>query len=96
MSNFDFYFSGDDVIKKRNYKEFILSREDEESLLDIEKSIKEKKTFNKKDILEFLQKLNAKVYAAKKNEYEYEGENNLNLNEYLDRIKKLMDAVRVS
>ncbi|MGV8151087.1 MAG: hypothetical protein ACP5NV_05145 [Candidatus Woesearchaeota archaeon] len=95
MTNFDDYFVGDEVIKKKNYKEFHLPKEDEDSLKDIEKTLHAGKinSSNKSMYLDFLYKLYVKVQMIKKNEYEYEGENNLNVNIYVDRIQSLIRKI---
>ena len=95
MTNFDDYFVGDEVIKKKNYKEFSLPKEDEESIKDIEKTLKAGKinSSNKNMYLDFLYKLSAKVQMIKRNEYEYEGDHNINVELYLERINSLIRKV---
>lgn len=62
MTNFDDYFVGDEIIKRKNYKEFVLPKHDQESLADIEKTLKEGKidSSNKTMYIEYLLKLFSK------------------------------------
>lgn len=96
MIHSDDYFVGDEIIKKKNYNEFVLPKHDQESLADIEKSLKEGKinSSNKAMYLEYLLKLFGKIDTIKKNEHEYEGDNNLNVNMYLDRIQRLIKKIQ--
>jgi len=96
MSNFDDYFVGDETIKKKNYNEFVLPKEDQASLDDIEKTLKEGKidSSNKNMYLEFLFKLHGKIDIIRRNEREYEGDNNLNVNIYLNRIQSLIKRIQ--
>jgi hypothetical protein len=96
MSNFDDYFVGDETIKKKNYGEFVLPKEDQASIDDIEKTLKAGKvnSSNKNMYLEFLFKLYGKIDIIKRNEREYEGDNNLNVNIYLDRIQRLIKKIQ--
>lgn len=98
MSNFEFYFASDEAIKRRNYKEFVLSPLDQDSLKDIENTIAKGKVTdeNREEIVEFLEGLHRRIMAVKRNEYEYEGEQNLNVNEYLMHIQKLLQRVSAS
>jgi len=96
MTNFDDYFTGDEVIKMRAYEEFSLDKVDEANLLEIEKSIHSGKLnkHNSRDSLEYLEDLFRKIQQIKGNEREYEGDANLNVNEYLERIKTLIQQVK--
>lgn len=96
MTNFDDYFVGDEIIKKKNYKEFVLPKHDQESLADIEKTLKEGKidSSNKTMYLEYLLKLFNSIDMIKRNEHEYEGDNNLNVNMYLNRIQGLIKKIQ--
>lgn len=96
MTNFDDYFVGDETIKKKNYGEFVLPKEDQASLDDIEKTLKAGKvnSSNKNMYLEYLFKMYAKIQTVKNNEREYEGENNLNVNIYLNRIQSIIKKIQ--
>lgn len=96
MTNFDDYFVGDETIKKKNYGEFVLAKEDQASLDDIEKTLKAGKinSSNKNMYLDFLFKLHGKIDIIRRNEREYEGDNNLNVNIYLDRIQRLIKKIQ--
>jgi hypothetical protein len=96
MSNFDAYFSGDEVIKLRSYKEYKLDKHDEDSVKEIEKALDSKKlnSSNKKDSVEYLEHLYNKIVQVKSNEYEYEGDANLNVNSYMEHIKELLVRLR--
>ena len=95
MTNFEDLFVADETIKKRSYSGYTLEKEEELSLLDIEKTIAQHKVtrHNKTDMLEFLENLHTKILMIKHEEYEFEGDNNLNVNEYLARIQKLMQQL---
>jgi len=96
MTNYDDYFPSDDsTTLLKAYKEFELSKTDEDNLIDIEKSIENKKLnrYNKKDSADYLDKLYRRIAEVKKNEYDYEGDANLNINEYLSRIKNLINQL---
>lgn len=96
MSNFDFYFAGEEAIKKKNYKEYVLDSVDENNLKDIEKSLEKGiiDSTNKKMMLDYLFNLHKKISEIKRNEFEYEGENNMNVNMYLNRIRKLIEKIQ--
>ena len=96
MTHFDDYFVGDETIKKKNYNEFVLPKEDQASLKDIEKSLDAGKinSSNKNMYLEFLFKMHGKIDVIKRNESEYEGDNNLNVNIYLNSIQSLIKRIQ--
>jgi hypothetical protein len=96
MTNFDDYFVGDEVVKLRAYKEFNLEMVDEANLNEIEHSLNAKKLnkHNCKDSLEYLEDLFRKIQQIKANEYSYEGDANLNVNTYLERIKTLIIKIK--
>ena len=97
MSHFDAYFTDDDaVIKQRAYREFKLDKIDLDNLRGIEKALDSNNlnSNNSSDSLEYLEQLYAKITQIKANEYEYEGENNLNINQYLSRLKELISKIR--
>lgn len=91
----DPYDISDDEAKKRSYREFVMDRFDEASLKDIETSLEKGKinSSNKKIMIEFLINLHKKISDIKANEYAYEGDNNLNINIYLSRIKNLLEKL---
>jgi hypothetical protein len=88
-------FPDDETLKKQNYEEFRLNSVQEHNLKEIEQSLKNKKVNgdNKKDILDYLQDLYTELSIIKKDEYQYEGEQNFNINRELQRIKKLIETV---
>jgi hypothetical protein len=96
MTNFDDYFVGDETIQKKNYNEYVLPKEDQSSLDDIEKTLNSGKvnSSNKNMYLEFLFKLHDKIDIIKRNEREYEEDNNLNVNIYLNMIQSLIKRIQ--
>jgi hypothetical protein len=64
-------------------------------LKEIEKNIKNHNITkeHKNEILDYLNKLLNYVASIKKQEYEYEGDMNININEYLIKIKSLIEQI---
>jgi len=91
----DPYLPDDATLVDKSYKEFKLDKIDEVNLNDIEKSLEHHKinSSNKEDMLDYLNKLLQKILEIKRLEYSYEGDNNLNINEYLSRIMLLKEKV---
>ncbi len=85
----------DETLKKENYEEYTLSDVDEKNLGEIEFDLKKKKinTSNKKDILDYLQKLRSQINTIAKEEYKFEGAQNPNINKYLKRIEILNSEI---
>jgi hypothetical protein len=95
MSIYDPYEPNEKVIQARNYIEFRLSKADNDSIKNIEKSITEGKITiqNSKDSLGYLTNLYKKILEIKKQEYQYEGEDNENVNKYLEKISALRNQI---
>lgn len=85
----------DSALNRRSFEEFVLEKVDEDNLLEIEKNLKEGKisNSNKEEIMDYLGKLYNKIAGIKALEYEYEGELNINVNTYLQRIKMLLEKI---
>jgi len=95
----DPYEIDDDSMQTRSYIEFKLEKIDEDNLRDIEKSYSIGKidSSNKRVMLEYLVKLYKKISDIKKMEHAHEGDDNENINEYLERIislKKNIEKIR--
>jgi hypothetical protein len=92
---YDEYFPDDETLKRNLYKEYKLSEAEEASLKDIETQLKNRKidSSNRDELLEYLESLHSKIMKVKEAEYSYEGEHNLNINRYLQRIKKLAQEI---
>ncbi len=88
-------FPDSETYKKETYKEFRLSDIQEHNLKEIEVELKNKKinNSNKDTMLEYLEGLYNDITKIKEVEYAYEGEQNFNINRYLQRIKKLMQEI---
>lgn len=88
----------DEEMQSRSYTEFKLSKVEEDSLKDIEKTVDNKKvnSDNKDFMLKYLAGLLKRVQQVKENERQYEGEDNDNVNEYLARISNLISKIRKS
>jgi intein/homing endonuclease len=90
-----YYEIDDSVMQVRGYKEFKLDKIDENNLNDIENSLNNGKisSNNKRDLLIYLNGLFRKIAEIKKREYVHEGDDNENVNEYLERISILKSRV---
>jgi hypothetical protein len=88
-------FPDDETLQEQNYKEFKLSALQEKNLKEIEKNVAEGKinSENKEDMLVYLERLYGQINEIKKEESKYEGEENFNINRYLDKIKKLIKEI---
>jgi hypothetical protein len=91
MMRDDPYEPDDAHIQNRSYVEFTLPKTDLDNITSIEKSLADGKitSNNSADSLDYLTRLYKKVFDVKKQEYHYEGDNNENVNEYLERISVL-------
>jgi len=85
----------DEILQRQKYGEFRLRPFEIKNLKEIEVNLEENKihSANKKDILVYLEKLYHKLTNIKKMEYEYEGEENFNINRKLKTVKELIDQV---
>lgn len=88
-------FPDDETLKKQSYQGYKLSSVQEKNLQEIEKELKEGKLShsNKEDVLDYLNGLHIELLKVREQEYSYEGEDNLNVNRYLQRVKKLIEAI---
>lgn len=86
-----YYEIDDSIMQVRGYKEFKLDMVDENNLKDIENSLNNGKinANNKRDLLIYINGLFRKIAEIKKKEYVHEGDDNENVNEYLERISTL-------
>ncbi len=88
-------FPDEETIKKQEYSSFKLTEVQEKNLAEIEMELKEKKIHpdNKDEVLDYLENLYSDISKIKEAEYSYEGEQNFNINRYLQRIKKLISEI---
>jgi hypothetical protein len=95
MAMDDPYRPDDMSIQSRSYIEFKLEKVDEDNLREIENLLSTQKidSSNKGWIIEYLTTLYRKIQNIKKMEYVHEGENNENVNEYLERISSLKSRI---
>jgi len=92
----DPYDIDDEILNKRAYNEFVIDSIDENNLKEIEKSLSNGQinAENKSMMTEYLLKLYKKIAEIKKQEYAYEGDENTNINNYLSRIRSLMEKIK--
>jgi hypothetical protein len=89
---YDEDFPDEETLKKQVYEEYRLEPVHEKNLKEIENNVRQKKVTadNKQDLLNYLQDLHTELSMIKQEEYQYEGENNFNINRDLQRIKRLI------
>ncbi|HYD03175.1 MAG TPA: hypothetical protein VEC16_02650 [Alphaproteobacteria bacterium] len=96
MVDYDDFELSDEHTKARAYTEFKLSKVEEDNLKDIENTINARKVdaSNKGFMMTYLKSLHTKIQNVKENERQFEGDDNANVNEYLERISLLMNKLR--
>ena len=96
MVELDPYFAGEDTLKKRSYTEFKLDKVDKDNIESIEQGLASNtiNSGNCSDSLEYLEDLYSKINMIKRDEFEYEGDNNENVNEYLLHIHSLIAKIK--
>jgi len=85
----------DTTLNRKAFKEFVMDKVDEDNLTEIENNLRDGKinNSNKEVMMDYLGKLYNRIKEIKTLEYTYEGELNLNVNSYLQRIKTLLERI---
>ena len=95
MGSDDDMFVNDSQVTEKAYKEYKLSDLEEHNLKDIENSLSKGliNSSNKDDMLDYLEDFKDKLIKVKEAEYQYEGEDNNNINRAIKRVMKLIAAI---